>query len=396
MVAQLSQAEAPQALQDEAEAGFDPGGFFRSGKLIVVKIGSALLVDKSGALRQDWLKGLAADVAALRAGGAQVALVSSGSIALGRGILGLPKGPLPLERAQAAAAVGQIGLARAYSEALAPYGIVAAQVLLTLGDTHDRRRYLNGRSTLKTLLGLGAVPIINENDTVATDEIRYGDNDRLAAQAALTLEADRLILLSDVDGLYTANPNLDPTAKRLPVIREITPEIAAMAGDPVSGVSKGGMKTKVMAAQTALQGGCAMAILKGDVERPLQALAENRAPCSWFLPGHTPQSARKRWISGLKTEGAFVVDAGAARALKRGGSLLPAGLKAVIGDFERGAPVAIQDEAGAQIGVGFAAYDSVEARKAAGRRSHELESILGHPGRTEISHRDDMAIWSES
>ena len=392
MVAQLTDAQT--AAREEP---FDAGAFFRMGKRVVVKIGSALLVDQSGGLRSDWLKGLAADVAALRQGGAQIALVSSGSIALGRGILGLPKrGALPLEKAQAAAAVGQIGLARAYSEVLAPYGLVAAQVLLTLDDTHDRRRYLNGRSTMKTLLGLGAVPIVNENDTVATDEIRYGDNDRLAAQAALTLEADRLILLSDVDGLYTANPNLDPTAKRLPVVREITPEIAAMAGDPVSGVSKGGMKTKVMAAQTALQGGCAMAILKGDMERPLLALAENRTPCTWFLPMHTPQSARKRWISGLKTEGAFIVDAGAARALKRGGSLLPAGVKEVRGAFGRGAPVAIHDEAGAQLGVALAAYDSLEAAKAAGRQSDELESILGHPGRTEISHRDDMAIWSES
>jgi len=284
-------------------------------KRVVVKIGSALLVDRTtGDLRADWLHSLAEDVAWLKSRGTDVVLVSSGSIALGREILGLPRKTLPLEQSQAAAAVGQIRLARAYEEVLAPHKITTAQVLVTLEDSADRRRYLNSRATLETLLGMGVVAIVNENDTVATDEIRYGDNDRLAAQVAVTVGADQLILLSDVDGFYTANPAEDPTARRFEVVDRITPEIEAMAGDGVSGLSKGGMKTKLMAAQMATQAGCVMAITEGSATSPLRAL-ENGANATWFSANIDPQTARKGWIASMKPRGVLRVDAGAARAL---------------------------------------------------------------------------------
>lgn len=357
---------------------------------LVVKIGSALLVGPDG-LRGDWLRGLCDDVAAWRARGCDVVLVSSGSIALGRGVLGLPQGALALEQAQAAAAVGQIRLARAYEEALAPHGVTTAQVLLTLEDSADRRRYLNSRATMQTLLGFGVVPIVNENDTVATDEIRFGDNDRLAAQIAVTCGADQLLLLSDVDGLYTANPKTDPTARHLPVIEAITHEIEAMGGDPVSGLSKGGMKTKLMAARTAVAGGCAMAIAEGSVLRPLSAVVQG-ARTSWFLPETDPQAARKRWIAAMKPRGTIVIDAGAADALGRGKSLLPAGVTFVQGDFGRGEPVAITGPAGETLGCGLTRYTAAEARQIAGHRSAEIGEILGYPGRAALIHRDDMAI----
>ncbi|MFP4406456.1 glutamate 5-kinase [Rhodosalinus sp.] len=359
---------------------------------IVVKIGSALLVDReSGGLRADWLAKLATDVTWLKGQGAEVVIVSSGSIALGRGALGLGQGPLPLEQSQAAAAVGQIRLARAYEEALAPRGLTAAQVLVTLEDSADRRRYLNSRATLGTLLGLGAVPIVNENDTVATDEIRYGDNDRLAAQVAVTVGADRLVLLSDVDGLYTANPATDPTARRLETVEEITPEIEAMAGDAGSGLSRGGMKTKLMAARTAMAAGCALAIALGTRDHPLRALEEG-APATWFLPGLDPASARKRWIAAMKPRGEIRVDAGAAAALGRGKSLLPAGVTAARGTFGRGDPVAILDAEGRKLGQGLSRYTAEEARAIAGHRSDEIEALLGYPGRAALIHRDDMAL----
>ena len=358
---------------------------------IVVKIGSALLVDRVTGLRGDWLRGLAEDVAALRARGADVVLVSSGSIALGRRVLGLPDGALPLEQSQAAAAVGQIRLARAYEEILAPHGLKAAQVLVTLEDTEDRRRYLNSRATMATLLGLGVVPIVNENDTVATDEIRFGDNDRLAAQIAVTIGADHLVLLSDVDGFYTANPKTDPTARRLEVIEEITPQIEAMAGDPVSGLSKGGMKTKVLAAKTAVAGGCAMAIMEGSVYRPISALMAG-AVHSWFLPQGDPQAARKRWIAAMKPRGAVQLDAGAVVALGQGKSLLPAGVVAVTGRFGRGDPVDILDASGAAIGRGLVRYTATEARAIMGHRSAEIADILGYQGRAALIHRDDLVI----
>lgn len=357
---------------------------------LVVKIGSALLVDDAG-LREGWLRGLCADVAEWRARGADVVLVSSGSIALGRRVLGLQAGPLTLEQSQAAAAVGQIRLARAYEEMLAPHGVITAQILVTLEDTENRRRYLNSRATMETLLGLGVVPIVNENDTVATDEIRYGDNDRLAAQIAVTCGADQLLLLSDVDGLYTANPKTDPTARHLPVVAHLTPEIEAMGGDPVSGLSKGGMKTKLMAARTAVSGGCAMAIAEGSVIRPLSAVAQG-ARVTWFLPEGDPQAARKRWIAAMKPRGELVVDAGAARALANGRSLLPAGVRQVSGVFHRGDPVLIRGPSGAALAQGLARYDSTDAARIAGRRSEEIAAILGGNIRAALVHRDDMAV----
>ncbi|MZQ90636.1 glutamate 5-kinase [Frigidibacter albus] len=362
-----------------------------SAKRIVVKIGSALLVDRTAGLKTGWLQGLAQDVAMLRARGTDVILVSSGSIALGRRVLDLPFAALPLEQSQAAAAVGQIRLARAYEEVLAPHGVMTAQVLVTLEDTEDRRRYLNSRATLQTLLGFGVVPIVNENDTVATDEIRFGDNDRLAAQIAVTIGADQLVLLSDVDGFYSANPQEDPTATRFEVIEHITPEIEAMAGEPISGLSKGGMKTKLMAARTAVQGGCAMAIMEGSVPRPLSALAAG-ANCTWFLPEGDPQAARKRWIAAMKPRGEVRVDAGAVAALAQGKSLLPAGVVAVSGSFGRGEPVAVLAPDGAVLAKGLIRYTAAEARAIAGHRSGEIEAILGYPGRAALIHRDDMVL----
>lgn len=362
-----------------------------SAKRIVVKIGSALLVDRAAGLRTEWLQALAEDVAMLRARGTDVILVSSGSIALGRRVLDLPFAALPLEQSQAAAAVGQIRLARAYEEVLAPHGVMTAQVLVTLEDTEDRRRYLNSRATLQTLLGFGVVPIVNENDTVATDEIRFGDNDRLAAQIAITIGADQLVLLSDVDGFYSANPHEDPAATRFDLIEHITPEIEAMAGDPVSGLSKGGMKTKLMAARTAVQGGCAMAIMEGSVLRPLSALAAG-ANCTWFLPEGDPQAARKRWIAAMKPRGEVRVDAGAVAALAQGKSLLPAGVVAVTGSFGRGEPVAVLAPDGAVLAKGLIRYTAAEARAIAGHRSGEIEAILGYPGRAALIHRDDMVL----
>ena len=369
----------------------------RRARRLVVKIGSALLVDsrtgerEAGSLRQAWLKALAEDVAAAKARGSDVILVSSGSIALGRAVLKLPAGPLALEQSQAAAAVGQIRLARAYEEFLAPHGITTAQVLVTLEDTEDRRRYLNSRATLETLLSLGVVPIVNENDTVATDEIRFGDNDRLAAQIAVTVGADQLVLLSDVDGFYTGNPKEDPSATRFDLVEEITPAIEAMAGDAISGFSKGGMKTKVIAAKTAVAGGCAMAIMEGSVMRPLTALA-NGAACTWFLGQGDPQAARKRWIGAMKPRGELTVDAGAVTALRDGKSLLPAGVTGVSGSFGRGDPVAILGPNGDVLAKGLARYTAAETRAIKGHRSNEIAAILGAPGRAVLVHRDDMVM----
>ena len=359
---------------------------------IVVKIGSALLVDRSsGALRADWLQALAQDVAWLRGQGSDVIVVSSGSIALGRRVLQLDGPELALEQSQAAAAVGQIRLARAYEQALAPHGIVTAQVLVTLEDSTDRRRYLNSRATLETLLGLGVVPIVNENDTIATDEIRYGDNDRLAAQVAVTVGADILVLLSDVDGFYTGNPARDPSARRFDVIDRITPQIEAMAGDAGSGLSKGGMKTKLMAAKMASAGGCAMAITEGSGHNPLKLL-DSGAAATWFTAKGDPQVARKRWIAAMKPRGEIIVDAGAARALTDGKSLLPAGVTTVTGRFGRGDPVAIVGAEGQPLGQGLTRYTSTEADAIKGCRSTEIEAILGYPGRAALIHRDDMTF----
>lgn len=367
-------------------------GSLGQAKKVVVKIGSALLVDReTGDLRAKWLTSLANDVAWLKGQGKDVVLVSSGSIALGREALGLPRADLPLEQSQAAAAVGQIRLARAYEAALAPHGITTAQVLVTLEDSENRRRYLNSRATLETLINLGAVPIVNENDTIATDEIRYGDNDRLAAQVAVTVGADALILLSDVDGFYTANPALDNHARRFDVIAEITPEIEAMAGDGVSGLSKGGMITKLMAAKMATAAGCAMAITEGSPLNPLKML-ENGASCTWFAAVDDPQLARKRWIASMKTRGVITVDEGAENALRNGKSLLPAGVRHVEGDFGRGDPLAILSPGGRKLGQGLSRYTAEEAQAIRGHRSDQIEAILGYSGRAALIHRDDMAL----
>ncbi len=360
---------------------------------VVVKVGSALVVDPDTAAPRDaWLASVADDVAALRARGAEVVLVSSGAIALARRALGLAQPRLRLEEKQAAAAVGQIRLAGAWQTALATHGQTAAQLLLTLEDSEDRRRYLNARATLSTLLTLGCVPVINENDTVATAEIRFGDNDRLAARVAEMVQADALVLLSDVDGLYTADPRRDPAARHLPVVGAVTEAVLALGGEPPPGYSSGGMRTKLLAARIAAGAGCAMAIALGTREHPLRALLDG-GRCTWFTPTPEGRTARKRWIAGsLAPLGELVVDSGAARALGRGGSLLPAGVRAVSGEFRRGDPVAVRDEAGREIARGLSAYAAGAAGRIAGRRSEEIEAILGWRGRDELVHRDDLVL----
>lgn len=362
---------------------------------IVIKIGSALLVDRKTGLKKAWLDAMCADIAALKAKGTDVLVVSSGAIALGRSVLDLPSGALKLEESQAAAAVGQISLARAWSESLSRDEIVAGQILLTLGDTEERRRYLNARATINQLLKIGAVPIINENDTVATSEIRYGDNDRLAARVATMTGADLLILLSDIDGLYTAPPHLDPDAKFLETIAEITPEIEAMAGGAASELSRGGMRTKIDAGKIATTSGCAMIIASGKTDSPLSAIA-NGARSSWFAPSGTPVTARKTWIAGqLQPAGELHIDEGAMTALGAGKSLLPAGVRKINGVFSRGDTVAIIGPSGREIARGLASYDADEARQIAGRKSAEIEKILGYPGRAAMIHRDDMVMTAQ-
>ena len=364
---------------------------------VVVKIGSALLVDaETGQLRAEWLAGLAADVADLRARGADVILVSSGSIALGRRILGLASGALSLEASQAAASVGQIRLAQAYAQALAPHGVTAAQLLLTLEDTQNRRRYLNARATLAQLLELGAVPIVNENDTVATDEIRYGDNDRLAARVAQMLGADALILLSDIDGLYTADPRADATAKHVPVITELGAAHDAMAGDinQNSNVGSGGMVTKLMAARIAHSAGCMTVITEGHGDHPLQALLAG-ATATWILPSMSPEKARENWLRGhLTPEGAVYIDDGAAKALNTGASLLPVGVTRIEGQFVRGAAVAIKDVNGTLVAKGVTAYGSEDAARIAGLHTDQVEQELGYRGRPALVHRNDLVLES--
>ncbi len=360
---------------------------------VVIKIGSALLVEQStGRVNRNWLNSVAEDVARLRRRGQEVVLVSSGAIALGRRQLGLAAGRLRLEESQAAAAVGQIRLAHAWKEVLEAHDLTVAQVLLTLGDTEQRRRYLNARSTLNTLLGLGAVPVINENDTVATAEIRYGDNDRLAARVAQMLAADCVVLLSDIDGLYTGDPGRDPSAQFIPEVREITPEIEDMAGGPSSAVGSGGMATKIAAARIAVAAGCHLCISAGHRLNPLKAI-EDGVRCSWFVAARTPLAVRKQWIAGaLKPAGELVVDAGAAAALGRGKSLLPAGVTAVRGSFERGDAVVVSGPDGRELARGLSAYSSDDADRIRGRRSAEIEALLGYRGRDEMIHRDDLVV----
>jgi glutamate 5-kinase len=359
---------------------------------LVVKIGSVLLVDgKTGMVRSEWLRSLVDDLVVAKSRGADVIAVSSGAIALGRRSLKLSKGELKLEEKQAAAAVGQIALAQAWSAAFGEAGIVAAQVLVTLTDTEERRRYLNARATLSTLLAQGAVPVINENDTVATSEIRYGDNDRLAARVASMMSADCLVLLSDIDGLYNAPPG-KPGALFVDEVREITPEIEAMAGKPISGMGSGGMVTKLEAGRIALSAGCNMVIASGHQLHPLRRIADGKR-CTWFVASSSPLLARKRWIAGtLVPMGRLTVDAGAAMALAKGKSLLPAGVKKVEGAFARGDAVSIASEAGQEIARGLVTYDVLDAQRIAGKKTSEIELVLGFRGRDEMVHRDDMVI----
>ena len=362
-------------------------------KRLIVKIGSALLVDEeSGGIRRKWLDALADDVAALRERGTDVILVSSGAIAVGRRHLGLAAGTLRLEEKQAAAATGQIRLAHAYQETLARHHITVAQILLTLGDTEERRRHLNARSTLNQLLKMGAVPVINENDTVATAEIRFGDNDRLAARVAAMISADTLVLLSDIDGLYTADPRKDKSATHIAEITEMTADIESMAGEAPTGYSSGGMVTKLAAARIAMSAGCRMAIADGRRMNPLQAILDG-GTCSWFLPASEPKTARKRWIAGsLKPTGTLVVDAGALTALKSGRSLLPAGIVKVEGRFERGDAVIVADTDGNEVARGLVAYSARDARHIMGHKSREIADLLGYRGRDEMIHRDDLVL----
>jgi len=360
---------------------------------IVVKIGSSLLIDdESGQLNRPWLESLVDEIARMRNRGQQVVIVSSGAIALGRKYLGLGPEQRRLEEHQAAAAAGQVLLVHAYQDLLGERNIRVAQVLLTLDDTENRRRYLNARSTLETLLGLGAVPVINENDTVATNEIRYGDNDRLGARVAEMISADCLTLLSDVDGLYDADPTDNPSARLITEVREITPDIESLAGATSTAYGSGGMRTKIMAARIAVAAGCATLIANGRRLRPIQAVEEG-GPATWFIPRKSPLAARKQWIGGsLKSCGRLVIDAGAGKALAKGSSLLPVGVVAVEGDFERGDAITVVDDRGREIARGLAAYSSIDARKISGRRSDEIEGLLGYAGRVVIIHRDDLVL----
>jgi glutamate 5-kinase len=360
---------------------------------IVVKVGSALLVDAaSGRINRAWLESLIEDLLRLRQRGQPVILVSSGAIALGRRRLGLPAGTLRLEESQAAAAVGQIRLAHAYKELLEGHGVTVAQVLLTLEDSEQRRRYLNARATLEALLAQGALPVVNENDTVATAEIRYGDNDRLAARVAQMAGADCLVLLSDVAGLFSADPNRDPRARIVPEVRQIGPEIEAMAGRPASALGSGGMATKILAAKIAVAAGCHLCIAAGGHRHPLRRIEEGAA-CTWFVPSATPAAARKQWIAGtLQPAGALSIDAGALRALQDGRSLLPAGVTAARGRFDRGDTVSVLTADGTEVARGIVAYADADAARIMGRRSSEIEALLGFRGRDEMIHRDDLVL----
>jgi glutamate 5-kinase len=360
---------------------------------IVVKVGSSLLVDAAaGRVKEEWLASLAKDIAALHRDKRDVLVVSSGAIALGRSVLKLPPGVLKLEDSQAAAAVGQIALARIWAEILSRHGITAGQVLVTLQDTEERRRYLNARSTIERLLEWRAVPIINENDTVATNEIRYGDNDRLAARVATMAGADLLVLLSDIDGLYDAPPGENPEAKLIPLVAQITPEIEAMAGAAGSELSRGGMQTKIEAGKIATRAGTHMVIASGRVPHALEAIAQG-ARCTWFLTPANPVTARKKWIAGsLEPKGILTIDTGAVAALRRGKSLLPAGVIRVDGQFARGDAVIIRGPDGDEVGRGLVAYDTDDAEKIKGRSSADILLILGFEGRTEMVHRDHLVV----
>jgi glutamate 5-kinase len=360
---------------------------------IVVKVGSSSLFDHAaGALRREWLEALADDLADRAKAGVDLLVVSSGAIALGRNVLKLPSAQLKLEESQAAAAVGQIALARIWTETLAKRGLTGAQILLTLGDTEERRRYLNARSTIAKLLELRAIPVINENDTVATNEIRYGDNDRLGARVASMTSADLLILLSDIDGLYDAPPTSNANAKLIPRVDKITAEIEAMAGSAESELSRGGMRTKVEAAKIATAAGAHMVIASGKIDHPLRAIAKG-GRCTWFMTAANPVTSRKRWIAGtLEARGTLTIDAGAVAALRKGKSLLPAGVIRIDGQFARGDAVVVRGPDTREVGRGLVAYDAEDADKIKGRSSGDILSILGISGRSEMIHRDDLVI----
>ena len=360
---------------------------------VVVKVGSALLVDPhSGQLRRGWLTGLVEDLMRLRQRGQQVILVSSGAIALGRRELGLAAGTLRLDESQAAAAVGQIRLAHAYQELLGEHGVTVAQMLLTLEDSEQRQRYLNARATLESLLALGALPVVNENDTVATAEIRYGDNDRLGARVAQMAAADCLILLSDVEGLFTADPNRNPEARFIARVTAVTPEIEAMAGRSASAVGSGGMTTKILAAKIAVAAGCHMCIAAGHPAHPVRRLEEG-GRCTWFVPSETPVAARKQWIAGtLRPAGALSIDAGALKALNAGKSLLPAGVVRLAGRFDQGDTISILASDGTEVARGISAYADGDVARIMGRKSTEIEGILGYRSGDSLVHRDDLVI----
>ncbi len=360
---------------------------------IVIKIGSSLLVDEEhGTIHRKWLSALAEDVARLSARAQEVVIVSSGAIAVGRRHLKFADGNLRLEEKQASAATGMLRLAHAYQEELAHYDLTLAQVLMTLDDSENRRRYINARNTLETLLRLGAVPLINENDTVATDEIRLGDNDRLGARVAAMISADTLILLSDVDGLYTADPRRDENATVIPEVHEITPEIEAMAGQAQTSVGSGGMVTKLAAAKVAMGAGCRMIIADGHELNPVRRIEEG-ASCTWFIPKGTPRTARKHWIAGtLNPAGKLIVDDGALNALRGGKSLLPAGVVNVEGNFQKGDAVVVVNGDGAEVGRGLVAYSIDDARLLMGHKSSEIEHLLGYRGVDELIHRDNLVL----
>jgi len=361
---------------------------------IVIKVGSSLLVGKDG-LKAGWLDRLVEDIAQLHGKGTDILVVSSGAIALGRKVLGLKPGALPLEAAQAAAAIGQIALARSWNEALGRHGITAGQLLLTYGDTEERRRYLNARATVETLLGYRAVPVINENDTVTTDEIRFGDNDRLAARVGTMASADLVILLSDIDGLFTAPPQKDPDAQLIPVVPRISAEIEAMAGDAASELSRGGMRTKIEAAKIATAGGAHLMIANGTRDHPLRSVREG-GPATWFLSASTPVTARKRWIGGtLEPRGTLIVDDGAAKALLEGRSLLPAGVRRIEGNFARGDAVIVRSLAGGELARGLAAFDAADAIRVQGRQTRDIAALVGYEGRAEMIHRDNLVLTAE-
>ncbi|MFQ5981800.1 MAG: glutamate 5-kinase [Woeseiaceae bacterium] len=360
---------------------------------LVIKIGSSLLANEDGRLDRDWLSGLAEDVAALHSREQQVLVVSSGAIAIGSNVLGINPRRSRLEDLQAAAAAGQVQLVHAYQEALGEHGIAAAQVLLTPDDTENRRRFLNAKGTLAKLLDHRVVPVINENDTVATEEIRYGDNDRLAARVAQMVMADGLVLLSDVDGFYTADPCKRPDAEHIPLVEKISDEMFTFAGASRAGFGSGGMATKLQAARIATHAGCATIVASGAVERPLHALASG-GKCTVFDAEGTPAAARKQWLAGiLEVRGELRVDAGAAAALANGNSLLPVGLVEVVGNFRRGDAVTLVGANGEELGRGLAAYASDEAAEIIGCRSEQIEPKLGYRGRTVMVHRDDLVLF---